>query len=109
MLGFSPVSVAKKGLMSALILVAIVSVPLYISFGQMRHDLEIQGKLSAFETTIDAKKIHLKNISFHGDVVRCEVIASDILSHDEKAKLKALIAKEVGAEVNVLVSFLYEL
>jgi len=42
-------------------------------------------------------------------VVRCEVIASDILSHDEKAKLKALIAKKVGVEVKVLVSFWYEL
>ena len=109
MLGFSPVSVAKKGLMSALVLVAIVSVPLYMSFTQMKHDLDIQKQLSSFETSINKKSIHLKNIELQGDEVRCEVIASDILSSREKATLKSLIAKEVGEDVKVLVSFWYEL
>jgi uncharacterized hydrophobic protein (TIGR00271 family) len=109
MLGFSPVSVAKKGLMYALVLVSIVSVPLYVSFTQMKHDLDIQKQLSSFETAINSKNIHLKNIEFHADEVRCEVISSDILTNDEQAQLKYLIAKEVGAEVKVLVSFWYEL
>jgi len=108
-LGFSPVSVAKKGIFYALVLVSIVSVPLSLSFTQMKYDLEIQEKLSAFKSTIASKKIHLKNIKFHGDEVRCEVVASDILNSKEKAKLKSLIAKEVGTKVKVLVSFWYEL
>ena len=108
-LGFSPVAMAKKGLMSALVLVSIVSVPLYISFSKMEHDLEIQTQLSSFESVINTKKIHLKNIKFHADEVHCEVISSDILTHDEQVELKDLIAKEVGEEVKVLVSFWYEL
>ena len=109
MLGFSPVSVAKKGLFYAMTLVAIVSVPLYLSFSHMKHNIDIQQQLSAFEKTIGSKRIHIKNIEIQGDEVRCEVIASDILSKDEKVKLKHLIAKEVGEELKVLVSFWYEL
>ena len=109
MLGFSPVSVAKKGLTYALILVAIVSVPLSISFTKMKHDIGITQQLSDFEESINGKVIHLKNIHIQGKEVRCEVIASDILSKEEKVKLKGMISKEVGEEVSVLVSFWYEL
>ena len=109
MLGFSPVSVAKKGLMYALILVAIVSVPLSRSFAHMKHDIDITQQLSAFKVMINEKSIYLKNIDLQGKEVRCEVIASDILSKEEKVELKLLISKEVGEEVAVLVSFWYEL
>jgi len=108
-LGFSPLSIAKKGLGYALILVAIVSIPLFISFKHMKHDIDIQQQLSAFETTIGSKHIYLKNIDLQGKEVRCEVIASDILSSEEKGKLRLLIANEVGEEVKILVSFWYEL
>jgi len=109
MLGFSPVSVAKKGLTYALILVAIVSVPLSISFTKMKHDIEVQQTLGAFEATIRGKVIHLRNIELQGKEVRCEVIASDILSKEEKKTLNALISNKVGEKVKVLVSFWYEL
>jgi len=109
MLGFSPVAVAKKGISYALILVAIVSVPLYISFTKMKHDIEVKQTLGAFGTTIGTKDIHLRNIEIQGKEVRCEVIASDILSKEEKKELNRLISKEVGEEVKVLVSFWYAL
>jgi len=109
LLGFSPLSVAKKGIAYALTLVAIVSVPLFVSFKQMKHDIDIQQQLSAFGTTIGSKRIHLKNIDLQGKEVRCEVISSDILSSEEKQKLKTLIANEVGEEIRILVSFWYEL
>jgi uncharacterized hydrophobic protein (TIGR00271 family) len=109
MLGFSPISIAKKGLFYAMSLVAIVAVPLYISFKQMKHDIDIQQQLTSFETTIGSKNIHLRNIEIKAKEVRCEVIASDILSSDEKKRLKVLIADEVGEEVRILVGFLYEL
>ena len=109
MLGFSPLSVAKKGIFYAMSLVFIVSIPLSISFKQMKHDIDIQQQLSAFEATIDSKIIYLKNIEIQGKEVRCEVISSDILSSQEKKKLKILIADEVGEKVRVLVNFWYEL
>ena len=109
MLGFSPVSVAKKGIFYAMTLVAIVSVPLYMSFTKMKHDIDVQKALSSFNEPIKGKEIRLENIVIEGKQVRCEVIASDILSKEEKSELKALIAKKVGEDVNVLVSFWYEL
>jgi len=109
MLGFSPVSVAKKGIFYAMTLVAIVSVPLYISFTKMEHDIEVQKILANFKTTVGEKVIHLRNIEIQGKEVRCEVIASDILSKEEKKELNLLIADEVGEEVKILVSFWYEL
>jgi len=108
-LGFSPVSVAKKGLLYAMVLVGIVSIPLAISFNQMRETIRLQQTLSSFETTLGTKRIHLQNIVLQGREVRCEVIASDILSREEKQQLKALIAKQVGEEVVILVSFWYAL
>ena len=109
MLGFSPLSVAKKGIFYAMILVMIVSVPLYVSFSKMKHDIQVQKILGKFESTINNKVIHLNNIKIQGKEVRCEVIASDILSKEEKKALNGQIADKVGEEVNVLVSFWYEL
>ncbi|CAA6827299.1 MAG: Unknown protein [uncultured Sulfurovum sp.] len=109
MLGFSPVAVAKKGIMYASVLVAIVTVPLSLSFIKMKHDLDIQKQLSSFAVTINKKEIHLKNIETQGKEVRCEVIASDILSKEEKEMLKKIIADKVGEEVRVFASFWYEL
>jgi len=109
MLGYSPVAVAKKGLMYALVLVAIVSVPLSFSFIKMKHTIDVTQQLLAFHTEIDTKRIYLKNIKIEGKEVSCEVIASDILSREEKMKLKSLISTEVGEEVSVLVTFRYKL
>jgi len=109
MLGFSPLSVAKKGILYAMTLVLIVSVPLSLSFKQMKHDIAIQTQLASFHVRLGSKSIHLKNIDIQGKEVRCEIIASDILTREEKLELKHLISKEVGEEISVLVSFWYEL
>jgi len=75
----------------------------------MKHDIDIQQQLLGFKATIASKRVYLKNIDIQGKEVRCEVIASDILSNQEKKKLKVLMVNEVGEEVHVLVSFWYEL
>jgi uncharacterized hydrophobic protein (TIGR00271 family) len=109
MLGFSPVSVAKKGIFYALISVLLVSVPLYFSFSKMRDNIAIQKEILAFETVINEKEVHLKNIELQVKEVRCEVIASEILSKEEKVELKQRISAYVGDERKIVVSFWYEL
>ena len=108
-LGFSPIHVAKKGIFYAVTLVAIVSVPLYISFIHMKRDISVQKILTKFEATIGSKEVHLRGIELQGKEVRCEVIASDILSKEEKVELKKLIANEVGEELQIIASFGYAL
>ena len=107
MLGFSPVAVAKKGILYALLLVGIVSVPLSVSFVQMKHDLDITTQLKKFNVTFNNKRIHLENIKLQPEKVRCEVVSTDILSSEEKRELKKLIGEEVGDEYRILLSFWY--
>jgi uncharacterized hydrophobic protein (TIGR00271 family) len=109
MLGFSPVSVAKKGILYALVLVTIVSVPLSFSFVKMKHDIEIRQKLSTFEVQFSNKTIRLKKIELQGKEVRCEVVSTALLSSEEKQQLKSMIVQELDKDVKILVSFVYEL
>jgi len=108
-LGFSPVSVARKGIFYAFVSVMLVSVPLYLSFSQMRDNIAIQKELLAFKTEINAKEVHLKNIEIHPKEVRCEVIASEILSKHEKIELKNRLSEHIDKETKIVVSFWYEL
>lgn len=113
MLGFSPLHIAKKGISYAIALVAIVSIPLYISFNKMIEKVQVEQVLSRFEHKIGTKEIYLQHIKLqkYGSKleVRCEVISSDILSREEKTLLKQKISDEVGEDVEVLASFLYRL
>jgi uncharacterized hydrophobic protein (TIGR00271 family) len=113
MLGFSPLHIAKKGIGYAMTLVAIVSIPLYISFDKMITKVQVEQTLHSFKYAIGAKEINLQNITIqkHGSkiVVRCEVVSSDILSKQEKSLLKEKISSKMGEDVEVLASFLYRL
>jgi uncharacterized hydrophobic protein (TIGR00271 family) len=113
MLGFSPLHIAKKGITYAIILVTIVSIPLYISFDKMIEKVKVEQTLHHFKYTIGAKEINLQNITIqkHGTkiVVRCEVVSSDILSKQEKSLLKEKISTKMGEDIEVLASFLYRL
>ena len=113
MLGFSPLHIAKKGITYAIILVSIVSIPLYISFDKMIKKVQVEQVLSRFEYKIGTKEITLQNITLQKRgaklQVRCEVISSDILTKKEKSLLKNNISAKAGEEVEVLASFLYKL
>jgi len=112
-LGFSPISVAKKGIVYAVLSVAIVSIPLLFSFIQMKENIVLQKQLTGFETDIGSKHIYLREIKMQkvsGVLeVQCQVVASGILNQDEKQELKREIGNKVGKEIRVIVSFLYEL
>ncbi len=113
MLGFSPLHIAKKGISYAMTLVAIVSIPLYISFDKMITKVHVEQTLHSFKYRIGSKEINLQNITIQKHrskiVVRCEVVSSDILSKQEKSLLKEKISTKMGEDVEVLASFLYRL
>ncbi|PHS41789.1 MAG: TIGR00341 family protein [Sulfurovum sp.] len=112
-LGFSPLRVAKKGLLTWLVVVLLVAVPLYSAFGQMKEDIAIQKILSnlAFNVgTHDVKLTHVELIHrAKTDEIRCEVITTGILSKTEKELLKEAIVKSIGKEAEVIVTFRYRL
>ena len=113
LLGFSPLHVAKKGILVWLTIVVIVAIPLYSSFEKMKEDIAIQKTLSnlAFNVgTHDVKLTHSELIHrAKTDEIRCEVIATGILSTREKELLKETILKSIGKEAEVIVTFRYRL
>jgi len=113
MLGFSPLKVAKKGIMTWLVIVALVSIPLYSAFLQMQEDIKIQRTLSNLAFNVGQHDVTLTQAKLlhhpQKDEIRCEVISSGILSKEEKKVLKETILKSIGKEAVVIVTFRYQL
>ncbi len=113
LLGFSPLQLAKKGIMIWMIIVAVVAVPLYSSFEKMKADIGIQKTLSNVEFNVGKHEVKLIHVELlHRakiDEIRCEVIASGILSKREKELLKEAILKSIGKKAEVIVTFRYKL
>ena len=113
MLGYSPLSIAKKGIVIWLGIVAIVAIPLYSSFEHMQKRTHIQDTLAHTVFVSSGKQMELRDIrlSEHTDVpeIHCEVISSGVLSDRDKSYLKAAIVKSIGQEVVVIATFRYRL
>ena len=112
-LGFSPLHIAKKGILTWMTIVAIVAIPLYSSFNKMQEDIRVQTILSNLAFSVgenDVKLlyielVHRKNLN----EVRCEVMATGILTKEEKLRLKEVIEKSIGKKVEVIATFRYRL
>jgi len=113
MLGFSPLRLAKKGISTWLVIVALVAVPLYSSFSKMQEDIIIQKTLSNLAFNVGEHDIKLTHIELvHRaklDEIRCEVISTGILSKAEKVRLKEAILKSIDKIAEVIVTFRYKL
>jgi len=112
-LGFSPIHIAKKGIITWMLIVAFVAMPLYSSFEKMKEDIHIQKMLANLHLNLGQNEVTLTHIVLvkHSDKleVRCEVIASGFLNKDEKVLLKEVIEKTIGKKVEVIATFRYRL
>ncbi len=112
-LGYSPLHLAKKGMMIWLLIVSLVALPLFASFSQMKEDIRIQKILSNVHYILGKHEVKLTHVELlhRGETneIRCEVISSGILSKDEKIALKEKIEKSIGKKVDVIVTFRYKL
>jgi len=113
MLGFSPLRVAKKGILTWLMIVSLVFIPLYSAFTQMQEDTRTQRLLSNLSFNVGEHDIKLTHVQLmhkpKNDEIRCEVISTGILKKEEKVLLKETIQKSLGKEVEVIVTFRYRL
>ncbi|SFZ97819.1 hypothetical protein MNB_SV-5-122 [hydrothermal vent metagenome] len=113
MLGFSPLKIAKKGIMIWLIMAIMVSMPLYSSFLKMENDMKIKKVLTNTEFVLHTHKVKLSHINIihqaKEDELRCEVIARSFLSKEEKRLLKEKIQNSIAKKVDVIVTFRYRL
>ena len=112
-LGYSPLHLAKKGMIIWLLIVSLVALPLFASFTQMKEDIRIQKILSNVHYILGKHEVKLTHIELlhRGETneIRCEVISSGILTKDEKIALKEKIEKSIGKKVDVIVTFRYKL
>ena len=113
LLGFSPLRIAKKGIMIWMAIVALVAIPLYSSFVKMEEDIRIQKTLSNISFNLGTHDVELTHIKLvhhpKRDEIRCEVIATGILSKEEKKLLKEAVLKSIDKEAEVVVTFRYRL
>ena len=113
MLGYSPLHIAKKGITTWLLIVALVSIPLYNAFKQMEEDIKIQRTLSNLSFDLKQHTVQLTHVQLiHRpkiDEIRTEVISTGILSKEEKKILKEAILKSLDKEAEVIVTFRYKL
>jgi uncharacterized hydrophobic protein (TIGR00271 family) len=113
MLGFSPLHLAKKGILTWLLIVSFVAVPLYSSFSKMEEDIQIQKTLANLAFNVgdhDVKLTHIKLVHrAKKDEIRCEVISTGILSKVEKRRLKDAILKSINKVAELIVTFRYTL
>ncbi len=113
LLGFSPLHIAKKGIMIWMAIVMVVAIPLYGAFMQMKEDILIQSTLSNLSFDLGEHRIKLTQIQLihhpKEDELRCEVVTTGRLSIEEKRELKEIIIKRIGKQVGVIVTFRYRL
>ena len=112
-LGYSPIKIARKGVMVWLGIALLISMPLYSSFETMRRHSSVQQRLTNAHFILAAHEVTLTHIELlrhtNGMELRCEVISSGFLSKAEKQELKAQIEKSVGEKVEVIATFRYRL
>lgn len=113
LLGFSPLHIARKGIMVWMLIVAVVAIPLYSSFSKMEEDIRIQKTLSNITFNVGVHDVKLTHIElFHRakeDEIRCEVISTGILNKEEKIRLKEAILKSIHKKAKIIVTFRYRL
>ncbi|SFV69223.1 hypothetical protein MNB_SV-3-515 [hydrothermal vent metagenome] len=110
-LGYSPLHLAKKGMFVWLMIVMLVSIPLYSSFRQMEEDIYLQRTLLNVNFDIGGNHVKLTHIElFHRakkDEIHCEVLTTGVLRLKEKKILKNLILKKIDKEAVIIATFRY--
>ncbi|MBT0811908.1 DUF389 domain-containing protein [Litoribacter ruber] len=103
LLGYSPVKLARKGLLISLIIVMTISAPLAFGFNQMVKENRIIQKLSGHE--IDGKVLREVNVrSIDPLKISLRVVSDTPLDETELAQLKEDIERYLDAEIELEVA-----
>ncbi len=112
-LGYAPIHVAKRGIITWMTIAVIITIPLYHSFETMKEKSDIQRALSQVKFDINKKNVYLNKIDYRHKgkfrEVRCEVIVSEKLQKEEREYLHRMINGVVGKPTEVVATFRYSL
>jgi len=112
-LGYAPLHIARRGIVTWMIIAVAITIPLYHSFESMKEKSDIQRALSQVKFDINNKNVYLNKIDYrhkgkHREV-RCEVIVSEKLQKEERDYLHKLISGVVGKPTEVVATFRHRL
>ncbi len=112
-LGYAPLHIARKGVTRWLVVVAIVTIPLYRSFETMKTRTAIEASLSGKEIMLDRHTVRLQNVhglpNDNGWRIETEIVSDGVLDRDEKRLLRKKIEKRVGKPCEITATFRYAL
>ncbi len=113
LLGFSPIRIAKRGIVVWIAIVALVSIPLYQSFDRMKTQSGIRQTLERLTYEYHGQHFALGRVDYvergmHSRI-RCEVTSDRVPDDAERSYLREMIEHVVGRPVDVFVTFRYRL
>jgi uncharacterized hydrophobic protein (TIGR00271 family) len=106
LLGYAPFSRARKGMVSALVAVAVVSIPLAISFTGLAREAAIVVQIEQLDSdVIEIRKVKVLNAS---DDVRIylDVVSNGLFDDVKVRKLKADIESALDSEIELEVNWI---
>ena len=105
MLGFSPITTAKKGLFYSIVGSVLISIPLYLSFATMVEDAEVIKRLEYTSFTINNKDVRIENSTLHHvdgkTILKCDLIVSDTFGPKEIEEVKKVALEAVEKEIEI--------
>lgn len=103
-LGYAPVKRATKGILYTSVLMAIISIPLVLSFSKMIEENDFLNKLSSIQNiTIDSHKVSTKVLSIktHKEFteIELEVVSQNGYAIQDYSTLKSEVEKVIDKKV----------
>ncbi|MBF0357782.1 MAG: DUF389 domain-containing protein [Magnetococcales bacterium] len=108
-LGFTPFKLARKGLFMSLSLLALVSIPLYFSFGELIEKNNITEAITKESLTINGNEIKIEPIAVYiGEVtrVRLQAISQSPLNNQDIESIKSSLTNKLNRPLTVEISVL---
>lgn len=101
-LGYAPIHRAKKGIVYTLLILALVTVPLVISFTKVIQQNRILDNLSNSNYTINNKEIKVNileiDLSKEKPIIYIQTISKDILNIEDLKLLNKKLSSQVGEQ-----------
>ncbi|HID48036.1 MAG TPA: DUF389 domain-containing protein [Chromatiales bacterium] len=110
-LGYSPVVRSRKGLLIILLFLAVIMVPLYLSYHRIVEIRSFEKRLKTERYLVNDKYIIIRQarLSMQGNkrVVLMKILARESLSRDDLNQLKQKIQSQFGTRLTIQTEVIY--
>ncbi len=108
-LGYAPIKRATRGLGWTMLLLVLISIPLGISFNNIKHHWQIENQLLSGQYVVHGKLLRLSNITVtlrQPDLlIRADAASASRLEPDDVRALKEQLTQEFGRPVSLEIAY----